>query len=377
MRKKPDKIILQEELERRILHALSCEWETSLKYLDSPCSNIMLLPSFSLGDMKNIWGCWIKHKHEICLSRELVFNHSWDSVCEVLLHEMAHQYADEVLFAYNESPHGHSFRQACNLLHANPKASGNYKPLDKRAFSDLNLEEDKIMRRIRKLMALSESANKHEAEAAITKAHELISKYNKEIIEYNKSREFVSIFLGKPALRHNRMEYSLCSLLKKFYFIKGLWVPSYVFEKEKMGTVHEISGTAQNIQTASYIYDFVLNYIEMKWRLYNKNKKLNMYRKIDFGFGIIKGFSSKLSIQRKKNVYLKSKPIDSYSIISLDDPMLDEYFKKRFPRIRKIKKNAHIEDKKVLADGARIGENMVIHKGIVEKNYRISGLICS
>jgi len=96
---KSNEILIQEEIERRILHGLACEWEEALWVLDSPYEELMRKPLFSLGDMKSKLGEWSREKREICLSRNLVLNHSWDAVREVLLHEMAHQFADEVLGA--------------------------------------------------------------------------------------------------------------------------------------------------------------------------------------------------------------------------------------------------------------------------------------
>ena len=162
---------IQEELERRILHGLSHEWETALWVLDPSYKESMVKPLFSLRGMKNKWGYWSAEKHEICLSRKLVRNYSWDSVREVLHHEMAHQFAQEVLCARNESPHGPKFLMACSLLRANPKASGNYALLDERVFHwSTTGARDKMMIRIKKLMALAESQNQHEAEAAMAKA---------------------------------------------------------------------------------------------------------------------------------------------------------------------------------------------------------------
>ncbi len=66
-----------------------------------------------------------------------------------------------------------------------------------------------------------------------------------------------------------------------------------------MGRVLEISGTLQNVKIASYVYDFVHNYINSSWAIYNKNKKHSRYRKTDFATGIIDGFTSKLSHQKE------------------------------------------------------------------------------
>ena len=126
----------QAELERRILHGLSCEWANALWVLPFARRQKMLPPLFALGDFQDPWGVWSRIKREIILSRRLVLNHSWDSVREVLLHEIAHQFADEVLGAYGETPHGPQFQKACRLLRASPRASGAYPPLDRRIETD-------------------------------------------------------------------------------------------------------------------------------------------------------------------------------------------------------------------------------------------------
>ncbi|MDY6953204.1 MAG: hypothetical protein SWE60_16980 [Thermodesulfobacteriota bacterium] len=80
---------IQEALERRILHGLAWEWKTALWVLGPSHKRLMRAPLFSLGDMTKRLGYWCRERREICLSRNLVLNHPWDAVCEVLRHEMA------------------------------------------------------------------------------------------------------------------------------------------------------------------------------------------------------------------------------------------------------------------------------------------------
>ena len=94
--------------------------------------------------------------------------------------------------------HGPKFLRACNLLRANPKASGNYRPLHERISHELPGPEDKIMLRVKKLMALAESQNQHEAELAMAKAHEFIAKYNIDLLAHNEDRNFISVLLASP-----------------------------------------------------------------------------------------------------------------------------------------------------------------------------------
>jgi hypothetical protein len=347
----------QAELERRILHGLSCEWANVLWVLPFAQRQEMLPPFFALGDFQDPWGLWSKSKREIVLSRRLVLDHSWDSVREVLLHETAHQFADEVLGAYDETPHGPRFREACRLLRASPRASGAYPPLDRRLEAAGVQSEDKTLLRIQKLMALAESPNLHEAEAAMAKAHDLIGKYNLQLLETGRNRSFVTVSLGQPALRHPAEAYGLAHLLQEFYFVQGIWVSFYLLEKEKMGRVLEISGTLANIRVASYVYDFVSRFIRAQWQEYNSGKNLNRRRQTDFALGITEGFRSKL---RSGNGATDS----SRALIRLQDPQLEQFFSYKYPRTVRIKGGRIRQDPRVVHDGKEVGRRLVISKGL-------------
>lgn len=356
------KILVQQQLERSILLGLVCEWEAALWVLSSSHKKLMRKPLFSLRDMKNKLGYWSGEKREICLSRNLVLNYPWDAVREVLLHEVAHQFAEEVLLAHNEAAHGPKFQRACHLLRANPRASGNYMSLHQRISHESPSFKDKIMIRVGKLLALAESHNQHEAESAMAKAHELIAKYNVDLPADDENRDFVGVFVGKPALRHPREHYHLASLLQDFYFVHGIWVPAYVLQKAKMGRVLEISGTTQNIKLAGYVYDFVRHFIQSQWREYNKEKALNRYRKTDFAVGIIEGFRSKLKSQSQKKKNIKRE----LSLIKIGDPLLQEYVAHKYPHTVSSRTRVSSQDDNVLRDGMSVGKRLVISKGITE-----------
>jgi predicted SprT family Zn-dependent metalloprotease len=347
-----------EFLERRILNGLSCEWEAALWDVSADLRKQMRKPLFALRDFHSRLGYWSSEKREIGLSRQFVMNHSWNDIREVLLHEMAHQFTSEVSNAHLETPHGRCFQNACRILKANPRATGTYVPLSQQIFQTSECESDKIRLRIQKLMALAQSSNLFEAESAMIKAHELMAKYEIEQIVQNAPREYFSIFVGKPSLRHFREDYSLALLLMDYYFVKGIWVGSYVIEKGKMGRVLEISGTARNLQIASYIYDFIKQFIEMEWKKYNTGGKLNRYRKTDFSSGILSGFRMKLAqeLPAGKGVSLSPVPIH--------DIQLKRYLSMRFPRLKTFHRKGGRCYSDVVSDGTKIGKTLVIRKGI-------------
>lgn len=353
----------QSDLERRILRGLSREWDTALWLLDDDLRRLMQRPLFRLVDTRSRWGYWDSDHKEISISRKLALDYPWDSVREVLHHEMAHQLADRMKAGHRETAHGPAFQEACRLLRANPLASGAYLPLKDRYAGNQISDNDRVLLRIRKLMALSESSHKHEAEAAMIKAYELMARYNIDLIEQDKTRNFVSIFVGVPALRHTRDAYTLSNLLVDFYFVQGIWVSAWVAEREKMGRVLEITGTPENIVSAEYVYDFVKNHINVQWSRYNQKKRLTLHRKTDFATGIIEGFRGQLESRQA----VESGRPAAGEIVKTEDPRLLAHIKYRYPRTRTYQSAISSQDEQVLKDGRQVGRKMVISRGITER----------
>jgi len=357
------KIQVQQDLEHRILHGMACEWDAAWLDLESDKKQLIKRPTFAIKELKGQWGTWSPDKREISLSRQLVLNYPWDSIRDVLLHEMAHQLAQQLWSTSGQMPHGTAFKRACRLLHIDSSASVNYAPLQDRLLQDTSNARDKRMLRVKKLLALAESKNRFEAEAAMIKAHELIARHNIELSHHEDKRRFLSIFLGSPALRHPREDYHLANLLQDYYFVSGIWVPTYVIEKQKMGRVLEISGTAQNLKIADYVHNFIVQFIDTQWRKYNQEKGLNRYRKTDFAVGIIEGFRNKLEL----SVVKKKTKKDIFALIQKGDPQLQKYFRLKYPHTTSVNKTASRQDIRVLNDGKKLGKKLVITKGISER----------
>ena len=353
----------RQELERCILHGLACEWETAVLDLDLIYRQRIRRPLFAIKELKAQWGSWSAERREIALSRRLVMNYPWDSIRDVLLHEMAHQIAQQLLGASGQRPHGPAFQRACRMLRIQPAASADYHPLQDQMLRHTPSPGDKRMLRVKKLLALAESKNRFEAEAAMTKAHELIARHNIELNHDEAKHQYVSIFIGSPALRHHREDYHLANLLQDYYFVSGIWVSAYVIGKGKMGRVLEISGTVQNLKLAEYVHGFIVHFIDAQWLKYNHAKKLNRFRKTDFAVGIIEGFRDKLA-SNIKHAKIKK---DIFALIQKGDPQLEQYVKFRYPHTTSLKKTTARQDARVMHDGKKVGKQLVIARGISER----------
>ncbi len=359
---------LEQLLESRILHGLRAEWESASWVLEGRLRERLRQPMFTLRDMRSRLGYWSSEKNEIALSRDFVHNYSWNDVCEVLRHEMAHQYVNQVMGIHDQRAHGPAFQQACSVLRANARASASYQPLSDKLTADDEADQDSIMRKVHKLMALAESQNMHEAEAAMAKANALIAKYNLRLLECERRREYVSAFAGQPALRHFREDYLLAHLLEDYYFVKGLWITAYVLGKGKMGRVLEISGIASNVLIAGYVHDVVKRFIDAEWKRYTRKGKMNRSRKSDFAAGIIAGFSGRLKKQQQQ--VSVSTPQSTTALVVLDDPQLEDYMQQRYPSTRTFRRKGTRSDPSVMADGKRLGADLLIARGVTLKPDR-------
>ena len=339
----------------------------------SPIGSICALLSSLSGILNGRWATWSGDRREISLSRKFVLNYSWASVREVLLHEIAHQLAEEVLGSQHETSHGPLFIKACHLLRANPRASGSYQPLDARILRESSAPEDRILVRVRKLLALAESPDRHEAEAAMAKAHALIAKHNLDLRQGKEQKEYLSLIIGEAALRHFAEDYALANLLQDFYFVRGIWVSCYAPQRGRMGRALEISGTISNVKIAAYVFEFVRRYIGTQWAEYNREKSLNRYRLTDFALGIVEGFRSKLESNGKNG----EEDGKVWALVKKEDPLLKEYLSYRYPHLITVQTGRGRQDPKIRRDGKRIGKDLVISKGVMEGSGKRGFLLSS
>ena len=102
---------LRIELERAALAAIRRTYE----HVNGSLFRFKLRPpALELVESVDRLGRWVPALRTIELSRELLARHGWGALEEVLKHEMAHQYVDEVLRVQGEPPHGPTFRRICD-----------------------------------------------------------------------------------------------------------------------------------------------------------------------------------------------------------------------------------------------------------------------
>jgi len=309
------------------------------------------MPTIELGDADRLLGRWHRETRCIEMNRRFVVERPWGVVVEVLKHEMAHQYVHEVLGQIEESAHGPAFRGVCQRIGIDARAAG--MPADPEG----DAGEARVLERIAKLLALAESANVNEAQAAMNAAQRLMLKYNIDSVATRKARDYGFRHLGKPTGRVTEAERRLASILGKHFFVEVIWVPVYRPLEGKRGSILEICGTHANLEMASYVHAFLTHTSEQLWIAHRKARGLGGNRdRRTFLAGVMAGFDDKLSTQAREVQA-------SEGLVWVNDADLGRYWRARHPRVQNVRYGGNPRTE-AHAEGRAAGRKIVLHKPV-------------
>ncbi|MBI4602724.1 MAG: DUF2786 domain-containing protein [Planctomycetes bacterium] len=310
-------------------------------------------PILRIGDSRDRLGEWDARTRAITISAHHILSHPWDTVLDTLRHEMAHQYVEEVLGLPGAPPHGEPFQRACRILRAEPSpaaAPGSLGRLD-----ESSEERDKILSRVKELLALAGSPNEHEAANAMRMANKYLLKYNLDLAELERERRFGTRRLGSSSARIQEYEYTLGHILQDHFFVMVIWTNSYDPLRNMPGRVLEISGTPENLDVAEYVYRYVMDLREPLWREHCRSREARGTR-IQYLAGLLRGLQQKLDAQRKE---LK----EDLGLVWLGDPALKEHYRYLYPRVSSIGLSG-VRRSDGFHAGVSDGREITIHRGV-------------
>ncbi len=341
-------------LERALLGAVSREW-VNLNHdrfrgaLRAPVFGLMGRPDERGGNL----GLWSSLGRSIQLDRAFVAQSPWTAVREVLLHEMAHQFVDEVYHVREESPHGPTFQAVCGRFGIDARASGTPEP-----GGGSEPGTPRIVERVRKLLALATSANQHEAEAAMNAAQALLLRYNLDISGTTADRVAVQT-VGEAALRHSEEEKTLGGILSKHFFVRGLWIPAFLVERAAWGTVLEICGTRENVEMAVYVHGFLQTTTLRLWEQHGVGHTRTALAR--FRAGAYLGFFQKLNEQATRHA--------ETGLVWVGDPGVNAVFEQLHPHIRNVRSSGFRRDSDY-QEGKLAGRGIVLNRPIASTGNR-------
>ena len=333
------------ELERLALREVAEEYD-QLNY--QLFAERLTRPALSWSDSDHTLGAWTAHPPGIALSRSLLTTYPWSTLVEVLKHEMAHQYVSEVLACHDESAHGPTFLHVCEERAIDARAAGRAPQQEQ--------PPDHVVDKIRRLLALAESSNQNEAQAAMAAAQRLMLKHNLDQVNRNEQRDFVIRHLGPATGRVQESQRLLAGILRDFFFVETIWISVWRPREAKRGSVLEICGTHSNVEMAEYVYEFLTHSGDRLWRAHQRETGIRHNReRRRFIAGVMSGFYRKLRDERE--------PQRAEGLVWLGDAQLREHFRARHPKTRTVS-YATSHGSAAHARGQQAGHRLVLHRGI-------------
>jgi hypothetical protein len=338
---------LQADLEALALRELMAEWHR----LNGQCfGNAMRPLSLEWIEGEGRLGFYSPEPRRIGMARSLVFQHPWGHTVEVLKHEMAHQYVFEVLRVVDETAHGRAFQHVCERLAIDAASSGLPAGVAR------SEEEERALERISRLLALAESPNEHEAQAAMNAAQKLMLRHNLAAIGRPSTYRFRH--LGAPTGRVQEAERWLASILNEHFFVETIWISSFRPEDGKRGSLLEICGTQANLDMASYVYDFLRETAHRLWVAHQQRTgtRANKDRQ-KFVAGVMLGFLEKLREQARQH--------QREGLVWVKDGNLEGYLRQRYPRVRTVRYSSG-DPSEAYEHGKEAGRSIVLHRPVSE-----------
>jgi len=337
-------------LEAALTRELVAAWR---QINDAYFRGALTAPTLELVPTRTTLGRWRADTRTIEISRAMVVEQPWTAVIEVLKHETAHQYVHEVLGEQDQSPHGRAFRDACARLGIDARAAGMpYVPGDAAAVGG----EERVVERIARLLALAESPNRHEAEAAMAAAQRLMLKHNLDAVRARVARDYGVAHLGSPSGRVGEHERLVAMILGKHFFVEAIWIPVYRPAEGKRGSVLEICGTRANLSIAEYVHAFLHQTAERLWREHRRAAGIASDReRRTYLAGVMTGFSERLARQEAKS--------RSEGLVWVKDGDLAGYFRRRHPHVRHVRHAGRLRTD-AWVRGREAGRTIVLHRPV-------------
>jgi hypothetical protein len=341
-------------LESILLTELAATWADLSRDL---FENALRHPVLALSDDTSRLGTWSRLDRTLSLSRKLVFEQSWGVVREVLKHEMAHQYVDEHLGIQDETAHGPAFARTCRERAIDVRAAGVPTSGDGKG-------QHPMVRRITRLLALADSPNLHEAEAAMNEARRLMLLHNIDASAAAEKDGVSFRHVGPVKVRSEASERTLAGILARHFFVSAIWVQVYLPLGARYGHVLEICGTPANLDVAEYVHGFLSETSQRLWRAHKSARGIRSDRdRRSFAVGVMAGFMEKLDQAEKQG------PSQSRTLVLHAQVERDDYMRRRYPRTRKRSAQARVAPE-AYERGKEAGRTVEVRRPVAEGSDR-------
>lgn len=220
----------------------------------------------------------------------------------IIRHELAH-YITFTLYGDTIQPHSIEFRTFCKQMGWSEDVYKASCELDDEA-NTLPEEENAVLRKVKKLMALASSANTHEAELAMIKSQQLLLKHNIDAAHVDSDDE------EKIVLKRILKQKKETAKMRAIGRILETFFVNTVYSRGDGCICLEILGSAVNVDIAEYVAVVLESEMEKLWHQAQYQANLRgTVAKNSFFLGLAIGYCNKIKALKRDYTEGESKAL--------------------------------------------------------------------
>ncbi|MDR2301988.1 MAG: DUF2786 domain-containing protein [Deltaproteobacteria bacterium] len=363
------------------------QWEISKLNLNK--TNVLI----DVFENNTQWGYWNPQTRVIGINSKLILDYPWDVALGILHHEIAHQVVTDVypLAAVEEKPHGPMFQSVCERMRIHPMyrqasvdVSGDGPPPCKFGPKSQTLEENPLLAKIKKLLALSGSPEPHEAEAALTKASMLMAKHNIDTSAFLAESDDYEIWrFHLKTKKICRKSFLISLIVSNHFFVRSLSSTVYDPMTCEYTKAIDFIGRPVNLSMAKHVYEYLNERSETLWEKHKPMAALNgekgLGAKTAFITNLLASLDKKLTQaeEERKNAMADQaqssngeKYVIPYDFVR-NDMKLDAFIQLNYRSLRNSSKKSDCAYAPYSSSAGKIaGENLNIYSPISEGQHR-------
>lgn len=300
---------------------------------------------------KAVLGYFDPEFYELGFHQQLMFVNR-GQLLNVIRHELAH-YIAFIDYGILKTPHSEEFRNLCKKMGWGPEVYSRSCSLDNE--HPQAEEENVILRKIQKLMALATSGNCYEAEQAMIKAQQMLLKHNIDSRYLGEDGEVMVLSRVMKQKKAGAMMSAIAQILKTFFV-------TTVYNRGTTYTHLEIAGTKVNVEIAEYVAEFLQTELEKLWQQMRQKMRLKgIIARNSFLLGVAKGYCDKVSALKQ------SYSAEEARALMILEKQLVGAKEMIYPRLSESRSSrAYCHESEAL--GKMAGRNLTIHPAIRDAN---------
>lgn len=308
------------------------------------------------------WGYFDYRRFEIGLSKKLMYQASDLILTNVLKHELAHYLTYH--FYGGDLGHGKEFHEICLSLNwgsSISKATMSHHELIKESLN--HKDEEQLVLKVKKLLALSNSDNEYESQLATKKANQIILDYNLSRLTQipppankNEAEEDVYLIRALEAKIKSAKLQAIADILKTFFV-------SPILNLGKNHVYLELIGEKKNVLIAEYVAHFLDKELDRLFLLSKKNHPTlkGKAAKNSFFRGVQIGYCQKI-----REMHLERSNQQSLILIKKD---IEQKLAYVYPKMSSVSFSPK-ENGDALSLGKKAGHNLNIHHSLSENKSK-------